>query len=79
MMGLRLREGVGAERFEAATGVPLRTCLPASARQDLIEGGFLAPGADGLRATAKGRNVLDAVLGELAASLQIPAEVPVVS
>ena len=79
MMGLRLREGVGADRFEAATGVPLRTCLPASARQDLIEGGFLAPGADGLRATAKGRNVLDAVLGELAASLQIPAEVPVVS
>ncbi len=79
MMGLRLREGVGAERFEAAAGVPLGTCLPASARQDLVEGGFLAPGVEGLRATAKGRAVLDTVLVELAARLQLPAEVPAVS
>ncbi len=79
MMGLRLREGVGAERFEAATGVPLKKCLPASARQDLIEGGFLTAAADGLRATAKGRAVLDAVLVELAVGLQLPAEVPAVS
>lgn len=79
MMGLRLREGVGAERFEAATGVPLGECLPASARQDLIEGGFLTAGANGLRATAKGRAVLDAVLVELADRLHLPAEVPAVS
>lgn len=79
MMGLRLREGVGAERFEAATGVSLGKCLPASARQDLIEGGFLTPGADGLRATATGRAVLDSILVELAARLRLPAEVPAVS
>ncbi len=79
MMGLRLREGVGAGRFAAATGVALEQCLPAAAHQDLIEGGFLTSGAGGLRATAKGRAVLDAVLVELATRLQLPAEVPAVS
>ena len=79
MMGLRLREGIGAERFEGATGLSLKACLPAPARQDLTEGGFLMPGTDALRATAKGRAVLDSVLAQLAANLQLPAEVPAVS
>ena len=65
--------------FEAATGISLIKCLPASARQDLIDGGFLIPGSDALQATAKGRAVLDAVLVELAGRLQLPAETPAVS
>ena len=79
LMGLRLREGISGERFGAATGVSLNECLPAAARGDLIDGGFLDPGAEGLRASAKGRTVLDAVLVELASRLQLPAEVSAVS
>lgn len=79
LMGLRLREGVGAERFEAATGVSLPQCLPASALQDLSDGGFLVLTGDGLRATAKGRVVLDSVLVQLAERLELPAEVPAIS
>jgi oxygen-independent coproporphyrinogen-3 oxidase len=79
LMGLRLREGIGADRFEAATGVSLGRCLPPSALQDLTDEGYLVLSGDGLRATAKGRAVLDSVLVQLAERLQLPAEVRAVS
>jgi len=67
MMGLRLAEGIPAERFRAETGMEMEDALDAKRLARLIDGGFLAIGNDRLRATAEGRLRLDAVLGELLA------------
>jgi oxygen-independent coproporphyrinogen-3 oxidase len=67
MMGLRLAEGVMRVRFAAETGASLEEALDAGALGRLIEGGFLVLDEAGLRATAAGRQRLDAVLAALLA------------
>ena len=61
LMGLRLTEGISLSRVEALDeGAIDRQALAALAGE-----GFLEVGADRLKATPKGRLVLDRVLGEL--------------
>jgi len=67
MMGLRLREGVARARFLAETGTAIEAALDAGRLVPLIEGGFLMLDALGLRATAAGRQRLNAVLSALLA------------
>ncbi|MGE5148190.1 MAG: radical SAM family heme chaperone HemW [Candidatus Eiseniibacteriota bacterium] len=67
MMGLRLAEGVGRDRFEAEAGAPIEASLDADAVARLIEGGFLIVDERGIRATAEGRQRLNAVLAALLA------------
>ena len=67
MMGLRLTEGVPAERFAAQTGRDLAAVLEPARLAPLIEGGLIESDAAGLRATAAGRRVLNAVLAALLA------------
>ena len=61
MMGLRLSEGVSIARHEAAAGTP----LPAEALAELTGLGLVSVQGDRLRATEKGRPVLNAVLRSL--------------
>jgi oxygen-independent coproporphyrinogen-3 oxidase len=67
MMGLRLAEGVHRARFAEEVGQPIEAALDGSALARLVDGGFLEVDADGLRATAEGRQRLDAVLAALLA------------
>ena len=67
MMGLRLAEGVGRARFRAETGGEIEASLDSRRLADLIAGGFLVQADSGLRATAAGRQRLNAVLAALAA------------
>ena len=67
MMGLRLAEGVPTDRFEARTGRGLAEALEPARLAPLIEGGLIDYDAAGLRATAAGRRVLNAVLAALLA------------
>ena len=62
MMGLRLRAGVARERFKAVVGREIEEALAPESLALLIEGGFLELDAAGLRATAEGRQRLDALL-----------------
>ncbi|MBU0725579.1 MAG: radical SAM family heme chaperone HemW [Alphaproteobacteria bacterium] len=65
MMGLRTVEGVPTERFLRETGQPLESALDSARLTRLVEGGFLIADASGLRATAEGRQRLNAVLPAL--------------
>lgn len=65
MMGLRTVEGVPAERFIRETGQPLESALDSARLARLTEGGFLIADAAGLRATAEGRQRLNALLPAL--------------
>lgn len=67
MVGLRLAEGVGRERFRAETGTALDDFLDSGRLAALTDGGFLDADGQRLRATAAGRQRLDAVLGALLA------------
>ena len=67
MMGLRLTEGVPADRFRARTGRGLGEALAPARLAPLVEGGLIESDAAGLRASAAGRRVLNAVLGALLA------------
>jgi oxygen-independent coproporphyrinogen-3 oxidase len=67
MMGLRLAEGIDAERFKRETGVDLDSATDASRLVRLVEGGFVVRDRTSLRATLQGRRVLNAVIAELAA------------
>ena len=67
MMGLRLAEGVPADRFAARTGRGLAEALEPARLAPLIEAGLIESDAAGLRATAAGRRVLNAVLAALLA------------
>jgi putative oxygen-independent coproporphyrinogen III oxidase len=67
MMGLRLGEGVTRAAFRAETGSDLEAALDAARLARLSEAGFLTLDATGLRATAEGRQRLNAVLGALLA------------
>lgn len=65
MMGLRLTEGVGRPRFERQTGGSFESILDAGRLSDLTEEGLLQLDDQGLRATAEGRQRLNAVLAHL--------------
>jgi oxygen-independent coproporphyrinogen-3 oxidase len=67
MMGLRLAEGVSRARFRDEFGAEPDALLSRSALGRLTEGGFLVLDDDGLRATAAGRQRLNAVLAALLA------------
>lgn len=63
LMGLRLREGIDASRFERLSG----RILPEKTLHHLIEIGMIEQTADRIAATRAGRPVLNAVLRELLA------------
>jgi len=65
MMGLRTVEGVPADRFIRETGQEMRGALNAERLDRLVAGGFLIADAAGLRATAEGRQRLNALLPAL--------------
>ncbi len=65
MMGLRLVEGVSAERFERMAGRTLEEYVGTERLRRLVRGGFLETSRTGARTTLRGRMVLNAVLGEL--------------
>ena len=67
MLGLRLAEGVARDRFRRETGCEIEAALDPTALADLEAGGFLERDAAGLRATAAGRQRLNAVLARLLA------------
>ncbi len=67
MMGLRLAEGLDARRFREQTGVALDAALDRHRLPRLLDGGFVVRDPAGLRATATGRRVLNAVIAELVA------------
>lgn len=67
MMGLRLREGVYARNFHAATGLDLDTFVPAARSAPLEAAGLLQRRPDRIVATAEGRAVLDGLLAKLLA------------
>ncbi|MSP83225.1 MAG: coproporphyrinogen III oxidase [Alphaproteobacteria bacterium] len=65
LMGLRLDEGVSAERFLRATGQTLWDVVPADRIEPLEIAGFIARDEASLRATRAGRRVLNAVIAAL--------------
>ncbi len=67
MMGLRLSEGLDAARFRQATARELADVLPGRRTAPLVAGGLLEADERGVRATAAGRAVLDAVIRRLLA------------
>jgi oxygen-independent coproporphyrinogen-3 oxidase len=67
MMGLRLEEGVARAAFRAETGRELEAALDPARLGDLTDSGFLTLDEAGLRATAAGRQRLNAVLAALLA------------
>lgn len=67
MMGLRLTEGIARHRFRAEIGDEIEDVLDRAQLSSLIAGGFIVVDDDGLRATASGRQRLNAVLGRLIA------------
>ncbi|MBM3488783.1 MAG: coproporphyrinogen III oxidase [Alphaproteobacteria bacterium] len=65
MMGLRLARGIERARFARLAGRPLEGAFDRARLGGLVDGGFLVLDDDGLRATAAGRQRLDAVLARL--------------
>lgn len=67
MMGLRLSTGVARARFRTVVGREIEETLSPGALAPLVGAGFLELDAEGLRATAEGRQRLNAVLARLLA------------
>jgi oxygen-independent coproporphyrinogen-3 oxidase len=67
MMGLRTVDGVERSRVVAECGRPLEAALDAARLARLIDGGFLLLDHASLRATAAGRQRLNAVIADLLA------------
>ncbi|MEL0105496.1 MAG: radical SAM family heme chaperone HemW [Rhodospirillaceae bacterium] len=67
LMGLRLREGINRKRFESRFGSKLETTFDSHALSSLIEEDYLVCDKRALKATAKGRQCLNAVLEKLLA------------
>ena len=65
MMGLRLTQGLSADRFARLTGQPLDQAVDRSGLATMLAGGFVEWADGHLRATAKGRLVLNSVLAAL--------------
>lgn len=66
MMGLRLVEGVDAAAFAARTGMTLEVALDPDRSGPLIETGLLVLDDQGLRTTARGRPLLNAIVERVA-------------
>jgi len=75
LLGLRLADGIDPQHFAERTGVALDEIIDASRRLQLEELGLLAPG-ERLKATQAGRLVLNRLIVELAADLNLSAMVP---
>ena len=67
MMGLRLTAGIDRARFRQETDSEIEAILDGDGLRRLTEAGFLVLDERGLRATAAGRQRLDALLGALLA------------
>ncbi|HEY9550129.1 MAG TPA: radical SAM family heme chaperone HemW [Kiloniellaceae bacterium] len=67
MMGLRLTEGIARGAFAAELGREPEELLPPDRLSHLVDEGYLLLDEAGLRATAAGRQRLDALLGYLLA------------
>ena len=67
MMGLRLSEGIARPAFLRELGEEPEALLAPERLQPLVAGGFLVLDAQGLRATAEGRQRLDPLLSRLLA------------
>ncbi len=67
MMGLRLSEGIDVTRVAARIGRPLDVVLDGARLQRLLDAGMVERTSTQLRATAKGRPVLNAVIAALIA------------
>ncbi len=67
MMGLRLTAGVDLDSFRARVGRSFQDMVAAVRLERMVSGGLLILDGERLRATARGRVVLDAVLAELLA------------
>jgi len=65
LMGLRLTEGIDAERFAARTGMALEAALDPDVLGQAQEAGYLTHAAGRLAATAEGRLRLDSLLAQL--------------
>lgn len=65
LMGLRLTEGVWFRNFEAAVGAPIFEIISHNKAQMLVQAGFLKITDCRIRATDKGRFVLNSLLAEL--------------
>ncbi|MGJ3261584.1 MAG: radical SAM family heme chaperone HemW [Rhodospirillales bacterium] len=65
MMGLRLADGVDLARFARIAGLPLDDLVDPAARTRLTGGGLIERSGTALRATAAGRQRLNAVLSTL--------------
>ena len=65
MMGLRLAEGIERAAFSARTGLSLEKFVKPGALAPLVDAGYLESDTRGLRATEKGRPVLNALLASL--------------
>lgn len=65
LMGLRLDEGVWFENFSAAIGVPMSDFLKRDRLDQLIEAGLMQMDEQRLRATDRGRLVLNSLLPEI--------------
>ncbi|GAC1343098.1 MAG: radical SAM family heme chaperone HemW [Acetobacteraceae bacterium] len=65
LMGLRLTEGIGAERFARRTGVELLDALDADTLERALDADYLTYAEGRLTATAEGRLRLDALLAAL--------------
>ena len=66
VMGLRLAQGIGRQRFFERTGVPLAEALRADNVARLAAQGLLEDDAQGIRLTLAGQPLVDAVLREIA-------------
>jgi oxygen-independent coproporphyrinogen-3 oxidase len=66
LMGLRLTEGIAAERFCARTGLSVEAALHPAMLAAAIEAGYLERTPSHLRATGEGRLRLDALLAAIA-------------
>ena len=65
LMGLRLTEGIDAQRFFTRTGVQLMEAIEPDILAQAIEAGYLTHDGATLRATQEGRLRLDALLAAL--------------
>ena len=65
LMGLRLAEGVDEARFARRAGMPIDLALDQGALRDAVDSAHIARAGGRLRATEKGRLVLDALLPAL--------------
>ncbi len=72
LLGLRIRDGISAERWQAVSGVTLADFMARAAVRELITAGLLEPVTDALRPTARGRLFLNRVESKLIACAASP-------